>query len=1323
MALVQCYKWEKCVDPTSFIWVATGYSNPDSVVYYNGDCYIINPYLPQLQNSVDISSGTFYNKCSSCLTANPTQTPTPTQTTTPTPTNTITPTRTLTPTRTPTNTLTPTITPTKTTTPTKTQTPTNSVTPTNSPTRTQTPTQTLSQTPTNTTTPTNTVTPTITPTNSPTRTQTPTITPTATITPTLTRTPTPTPVTGLTSAIFSNCCTGELIYAKTYSWIEFGSQITVVSGGTCFQFVEYDGSNQGVDYLIDFQYVDCPSCLITNPCPTTPTPSVTPSITSTPIYCDDTSFTSTLTNCYDEFCINNLEGIFSIYNGSYSLITSSELYNLPYYENTGGTGYVYFQINKWCLSDTPGGSCIIQGGNNPLNPCPSFHESVFYSGECLTTTTTTDPCNVIDFVAIFNCEVPIVTASESPTPTPTPSLTPYVDPCLGLGLTALTYVTTTTTLPVTSPTPTPSPQPQISISGTVDFEICCSDFICPEVYKLRNCFTNIYFFTSQRLVDSNGTVVLTGQTFDAMIDGDRVCYEYIGRELGSPNLFIDSILRIYDECSQCIVTPTPTPTKTTTPSVTPSTTPSYLQRFCSCDDSILNSNYYVFYTSDDIMEPSYIQQASESVRNWFLNGVLYSGFTGNLYEMCLNGSTYLPLGSYPYLGSLTGGTLSDSTPITYSGAPYVVDKADVGSTANEDYIIRAVNRGWRFDGTSGATVSSGVPFDYANLNQTTNSGYGNFSGDDLNYVTIFISNRPNGYYDDGQPVATTPTSITPNPTGATFDFYTSSGCTDGSTGLIITNASEFNVGDEIIASDGKCYTLNVKINTLPFSGTPFAISAKTCDNTCYTSLTAREVWIQYNEENSEEQYNGAVKTDFTQHYENYLEVWLDIIQNSGRTNNFLYTALDGEFTLIAGYKAEPFAAMMAQLGAVEGGIETSTYFNDLYNYAGVTFPYLNDELINDSQGGETYSWSFEVLSLNNPYSALSTNSIYLSLPSQYKQGPGLKHFGYFIDPTVVDFSSTTVSNALNNYFYNIQYNPNDCVYTDPTVGGEEGLTYYLSFDSTKCFYLVDKISSPQNTITDTYIYGGPFENCFSCGVLPDPTPPPTPTQTPSMTVTPTVTPTLTKTPTNTPTPTPTVTPSSPEKVYVYQGCNPVTTAFDIVIQTVRVTGVTQNQTFRTGYNQPCFEYLGEFNRDEYFVSPELNALEYFGNYFGNVNPYYVFESCNQCQNPIQFSIRKGNTNNQTIYGYTLQHSYDQTNYTFVNLGYFNEGPNYIKLTNPTSTQAGPLAKFTQIRVYNDDTNALLNTYNINNVTSYEFSYNLLGNIRIEVTINQPPSLS
>jgi len=48
-----------------------------------------------------------------------------------------------------------------------------------------------------------------------------------------------------------------------------------------------------------------------------------------------------------------------------------------------------------------------------------------------------------------------------------------------------------------------------------------------------------------------------------------------------------------------------------------------------------------------------------------------------------------------------------------------------------------------------------------------------------------------------------------------------------------------------------------------------------------------------------------------------------------------------------------------------------------------------------------------------------------------------------------------------------------------------------------------------------------------------------------------------------------------------------------------------------------------------------------------------------------------------------------------------------------------VAKFSQLRIYNDTTNELLNTYTLNNVTSYELPYTLLSNIRIEVNIVQP----
>jgi hypothetical protein len=52
------------------------------------------------------------------------------------------------------------------------------------------------------------------------------------------------------------------------------------------------------------------------PCFPTPTPTVTPTITPSPLPCSDTSFISTLSDCYEDFCISNLEGPLSVYNGT-----------------------------------------------------------------------------------------------------------------------------------------------------------------------------------------------------------------------------------------------------------------------------------------------------------------------------------------------------------------------------------------------------------------------------------------------------------------------------------------------------------------------------------------------------------------------------------------------------------------------------------------------------------------------------------------------------------------------------------------------------------------------------------------------------------------------------------------------------------------------------------------------------------------------------------------------------------------------------------------------------------------------------------------------
>ena len=104
--LIGCIIWESCELPTEYLYVNSGYTAPDASVYFNGRCYIVTTGTTQVESTDDISSSTFYEKCSECLGLNPSNTPTPTVTpsVTPTPDSSVS----LTPTQTPSNTITPT---------------------------------------------------------------------------------------------------------------------------------------------------------------------------------------------------------------------------------------------------------------------------------------------------------------------------------------------------------------------------------------------------------------------------------------------------------------------------------------------------------------------------------------------------------------------------------------------------------------------------------------------------------------------------------------------------------------------------------------------------------------------------------------------------------------------------------------------------------------------------------------------------------------------------------------------------------------------------------------------------------------------------------------------------------------------------------------------------------------------------------------------------------------------------------------------------------------------------------------------------------------
>jgi len=507
-----------------------------------------------------------YISCIDCLTANAlsciTPTPTPTQTTTPTntktPTQTTTPTNTETPTQTQTPTNTETPTPTNTETSTETPTPTNTETPTQTPTNTETPTQT--QTPTNTETPT------------PTNTETPTNTPTQTVTPTE-----PYDV-----YLFQDCCnpSNQFRIQNVPGILNVGEIWNVANSGFtgCATVIDYFaiGSiyNGGI---FTGPYIDCNTCGI---CPsTTPTPTVTQ--TQTPTNTTTPTLTPTNGLCNSIYCFRTTLPSLSGYSGNY---VQTGTYNSNFYYEGDGTefGVVYYTGSQWCLSDTLGGTCLLEGATPCHSICPDISANYFNGGPCPTPTPSPINCQDFDFSAYFDCDwEPLPTPSPSVncgdvnfdvtslgvTPTPTPS----GNFCGGTGV-SFSICQYTPTTPIPTLTPTVTLTKTVDVQGQATFVMLDEMFNCVNVKVLVDCVTGDKYYTSDNLTYS-GTPVVTGITISALINNNLMCLTYVGTSNTiSSNCNIDEVISISNSCGNCNVfpssTPTDTPTQTPTPTIT-----------------------------------------------------------------------------------------------------------------------------------------------------------------------------------------------------------------------------------------------------------------------------------------------------------------------------------------------------------------------------------------------------------------------------------------------------------------------------------------------------------------------------------------------------------------------------------------------------------------------------------------------------------------------------------------------------------------------------------------------------------------------------------
>ena len=548
------------------------------------------------------------------VTNTPSITPTNTETPTVTPTVTATPTNTTTPTLTPTNTETPTNTPSET----PTQTPTNTETPTVTPTVTATPTNTTTPTVTPTLTNTPTVTPTLT--NTPTITPTNTNTPSNTTSELpfdiytfrdccdssnvfrfsfVPGSMTVGQVFFVENTLdFSGCAevipyeaTGPIYLGSTVIFTEqtsCGDSLcpscptpTPTPISACTVCVDYDVFNNN-NYNIYIYYIDCYGNELHHLIPAGTTVGVCacentiiepedvyvsqvgycPFVSATPIATPTNTPTPTVTPSpgwnlcpVEEYCLLTYFPDTETYDGTYY---SAGTYNDRVYYS-GDTGFIYYGNLQWCLSDTLGGTCILHGSYPNYGICPDLCSDLFSSGTCVTTTSTTNPCNIFDFEAYFDCDVSTTTTTTIPCSATSidvsfssyTTTTTTANPCGDVtgDIIISAYTTTTTTNTGTTTTTTTR---DIVVSGDVTYTLVDTVFVCPsQTYNFQDCITleNYYIESSTAF---NSIDLFINYVYSMDINGLVSCYTYLGTSTVSPNATLNQYYNMYLTCSTCI---------------------------------------------------------------------------------------------------------------------------------------------------------------------------------------------------------------------------------------------------------------------------------------------------------------------------------------------------------------------------------------------------------------------------------------------------------------------------------------------------------------------------------------------------------------------------------------------------------------------------------------------------------------------------------------------------------------------------------------------------------------------------------------------------
>jgi hypothetical protein len=303
------------------------------------------------------------------------------------------------------------------------------------------------------------------------------------------------------------------------------------------------------------------------------------------------------------YCINDT-GLGYDDNYKYGGIHNSQ----PYWSGVNTGNVIYFTTGgTWCMSSVLDGTCLLEGPYPCISTCPDLCDEYVFSGACPTPTPTpTVNCSVLDFNAIFDCEVtptPSITPtiSTTPTMTPTPSIS---EPCGGraVDVTISGYTPTPTPTPSITPSSTPQITRPCSVSGNVVFNTVLGLIECPSSKKFIDCENGNLYYASNALPLPSGGTLSQLSVFKANVDGISRCITYVGIDLTINGMniieLVDGPLDFDADCSVCVPSVTQTPTPTPTPSITPTITPTptasalvgyYLFQRC-------NTNSYVIQT-------------------------------------------------------------------------------------------------------------------------------------------------------------------------------------------------------------------------------------------------------------------------------------------------------------------------------------------------------------------------------------------------------------------------------------------------------------------------------------------------------------------------------------------------------------------------------------------------------------------------------------------------------------------------------------------------------------------------------------------------------